>query len=96
MPSHRSRWSRRSASAGGRPISTASRANLKAGGRAALQYISMREEIFDNYARNPDFIQTYIFPGGMLLDEPDSPPWRSSGACHGRIARDSGSIMPRP
>jgi cyclopropane-fatty-acyl-phospholipid synthase len=44
--------------------------NLKAGGRAALQYISMREEIFDNYARNPDFIQTYIFPGGMLLDEP--------------------------
>ena len=22
------------------------------------------------YARNPDFIQTYIFPGGMLLDEP--------------------------
>ncbi|HEX6661196.1 MAG TPA: cyclopropane-fatty-acyl-phospholipid synthase family protein [Sphingomicrobium sp.] len=44
--------------------------NLRAGGRAALQYISMRPEIFDNYARNPDFIQTYIFPGGMLLDEP--------------------------
>ncbi len=44
--------------------------NLKAGGRAALQYISVRDEIFDNYARNPDFIQTYIFPGGMLLDEP--------------------------
>jgi cyclopropane-fatty-acyl-phospholipid synthase len=44
--------------------------NLRAGGRAALQYISMRDEIFDSYARNPDFIQTYIFPGGMLLDEP--------------------------
>ena len=30
----------------------------------------MRHELFDRYARNPDFIQTYIFPGGMLLDEP--------------------------
>ena len=44
--------------------------NLKPGGRAALQFISMRHEIFENYARNADFIQTYIFPGGMLLDEP--------------------------
>jgi cyclopropane-fatty-acyl-phospholipid synthase len=30
----------------------------------------MRHDLFDRYARNPDFIQTYIFPGGMLLDEP--------------------------
>jgi cyclopropane-fatty-acyl-phospholipid synthase len=45
--------------------------NLKpGGGRAALQFISMEHRIFDNYARNPDFIQTYIFPGGLLLDEP--------------------------
>ena len=44
--------------------------NLRAGGRAALQYISIGHELFDRYARNPDFIQTYIFPGGMLLDEP--------------------------
>jgi cyclopropane-fatty-acyl-phospholipid synthase len=44
--------------------------NLKSGGRAALQFIAMRHELFDRYARNPDFIQTYIFPGGMLLDEP--------------------------
>jgi cyclopropane-fatty-acyl-phospholipid synthase len=43
--------------------------NLKPGGRAALQFISMRHELFDRYARNPDFIQTYIFPGGLLLDE---------------------------
>jgi cyclopropane-fatty-acyl-phospholipid synthase len=43
--------------------------NLKAGGRAALQYISIRHELFDSYARSPDFIQTYIFPGGILLDE---------------------------
>jgi cyclopropane-fatty-acyl-phospholipid synthase len=43
--------------------------NLKPGGRAALQFISIRREMFDNYVRNPDFIQTYIFPGGCLLDE---------------------------
>jgi cyclopropane-fatty-acyl-phospholipid synthase len=43
--------------------------NLRAGGRAALQFISIDDRLFDRYARNPDFIQTYIFPGGMLLDE---------------------------
>jgi cyclopropane-fatty-acyl-phospholipid synthase len=43
---------------------------LLAGGRAALQFISIDHRLFDRYARNPDFIQTYIFPGGMLLDEP--------------------------
>ena len=43
--------------------------NLKGGGRAALQFISIRHELFDRYARNADFIQTYIFPGGCLLDE---------------------------
>jgi cyclopropane-fatty-acyl-phospholipid synthase len=44
--------------------------NVRPGGRAALQFISIRPELFAAYARNPDFIQTYIFPGGMLLDEP--------------------------
>jgi cyclopropane-fatty-acyl-phospholipid synthase len=44
--------------------------NLKSGGRAALQFISIDQRLFDRYARNADFIQTYIFPGGMLLDEP--------------------------
>jgi cyclopropane-fatty-acyl-phospholipid synthase len=44
--------------------------NLNPGGRAALQFISMDHRLFENYARNPDFIQTYIFPGGLLLDEP--------------------------
>jgi len=44
--------------------------NLKAGGIAALQFISIDHRIFDRYAQNADFIQTYIFPGGMLLDEP--------------------------
>jgi cyclopropane-fatty-acyl-phospholipid synthase len=31
----------------------------------------MDHRLFDRYARNPDFIQTYIFPGGLLLDEPE-------------------------
>ncbi|GGB91621.1 cyclopropane-fatty-acyl-phospholipid synthase [Novosphingobium endophyticum] len=43
--------------------------NLKPGGRAAIQYIAMRDEIFDGYARSADFIQTFIFPGGMLVRE---------------------------
>ena len=44
--------------------------NLGAGGRAALQFISIDHRIFERYATNADFIQTYIFPGGLLLDEP--------------------------
>lgn len=43
--------------------------NLKPGGRAALQYISIADDIFSQYAQSADFIQTYIFPGGMLLSE---------------------------
>ena len=44
--------------------------NLKEGGRAAIQLISIDHRIFGGYSRNPDFIQAYIFPGGMLIDEP--------------------------
>lgn len=44
--------------------------NLRSRGRAALQFIAMDHRLFDRYAGNPDFIQTYIFPGGILLDEP--------------------------
>jgi cyclopropane-fatty-acyl-phospholipid synthase len=43
---------------------------LKPGGRAALQLISIKEELFDAYAASADFIQTYVFPGGMLISEP--------------------------
>jgi cyclopropane-fatty-acyl-phospholipid synthase len=45
------------------------RDNLKPGGRAAIQYIRIEDDIFDAYAANVDFIQRYIFPGGMLLSE---------------------------
>ncbi|MDE1468277.1 SAM-dependent methyltransferase [Aurantiacibacter sp. D1-12] len=41
--------------------------NLKPGGRAAIQFIAMRDELFDAYAKSADFIQAYIFPGGLLI-----------------------------
>jgi cyclopropane-fatty-acyl-phospholipid synthase len=44
--------------------------NLKPGGKAALQFISIDHRLFDRYAAGADFIQAYIFPGGMLIDEP--------------------------
>nr|WP_309752139.1 cyclopropane-fatty-acyl-phospholipid synthase family protein [Novosphingobium sp.] len=43
--------------------------NLKPGGRAAIQYIAMRDDLFEAYAKGADFIQTYVFPGGMLVSE---------------------------
>lgn len=43
--------------------------SLKPGGRAALQYISIRDEIFESYAASADFIQAYVFPGGLLISE---------------------------
>ena len=44
--------------------------NLKPGGKAALQFISIDHRLFERYAASADFIQAYIFPGGMLIDEP--------------------------
>jgi len=35
-------------------------------GRAALQAITIAEDLFETYRRNADFIQAEIFPGGML------------------------------
>jgi cyclopropane-fatty-acyl-phospholipid synthase len=39
---------------------------LEDGGHGILQAITIREDLFDGYRANPDFIQRYIFPGGML------------------------------
>jgi cyclopropane-fatty-acyl-phospholipid synthase len=39
---------------------------LNIGGRAAIQTIVIRDELFEGYRRRSDFIQQYIFPGGML------------------------------
>ncbi len=41
-------------------------ARLKPGGRAMVQSITIAERDFERYRSNTDFIQQYIFPGGML------------------------------
>ena len=42
---------------------------LKPGGHAAIQYIAIADDVFPAYAASVDFIQRYVFPGGMLLSE---------------------------
>jgi cyclopropane-fatty-acyl-phospholipid synthase len=39
---------------------------LKPGGRACIQTITIRDELFERYVKTSDFIQQYIFPGGLL------------------------------
>jgi cyclopropane-fatty-acyl-phospholipid synthase len=41
-------------------------ARLAPGGVGVVQAITIRESAFEAYRCNPDFIQRYIFPGGML------------------------------
>ena len=40
--------------------------SLTPDGSAALQGITIRDDLFDRYRNSEDFIQKYIFPGGML------------------------------
>lgn len=39
---------------------------LKPNGNVGLQLITIDDKIYNVYKNNPDFIQKYIFPGGML------------------------------
>ena len=39
---------------------------LAPGGRACIQTITIRDDLFERYLRSTDFIQQYIFPGGLL------------------------------
>ena len=39
---------------------------LAPGARACIQTITIRDDLFDRYVRSTDFIQQYIFPGGLL------------------------------
>ena len=43
---------------------------LKSGGRAVIQSITIDHDAFQSYRDQPDFIQRYIFPGGMLPSMP--------------------------
>ena len=40
--------------------------NLKPNGVGAIQAIIIKDELFDRYKKNEDFIQKYIFPGGFF------------------------------
>ncbi len=62
---------------------------LKPGGRAALQYITIDDAIFDAYSTSVDFIQRYVFPGGMLLSEPR---FRALAEARGLTWEDQGSF----
>ena len=59
---------------------------LKPGGYAAIQGITISPKIFDDYRRKRDFIQKYIFPGGMLC-----PPelFQALAAKAGLVAEDA-------
>ena len=50
---------------------------LKPGGRAVIQGITISPAHFENYRRKRDFVQKYIFPGGMLC-----PPGRFQDLAH--------------
>jgi cyclopropane-fatty-acyl-phospholipid synthase len=61
---------------------------LNPGGRAGLQIITIADEHFDNYRRRTDFIQKYIFPGGVLPSETAlKPVIARAGLEWGQIAR---------
>ncbi len=61
------------------------RRNLKAGGRAIVQSISIDEALFERYRKGTDFIQQYIFPGGML---PSPTAFRARAAAAGLLVAD--------
>lgn len=42
---------------------------LVPGGRAGLQIITIQDALFEDYNSRTDFIQKYVFPGGMLPSE---------------------------
>ena len=58
---------------------------LKPGGRAAIQYIAIDDDIFEAYSRSADFIQRYVFPGGMLVSESR---FRALAEARGLVWRD--------
>jgi cyclopropane-fatty-acyl-phospholipid synthase len=47
---------------------------LKPGGKAGLQIITIDDDLFGGYNKRTDFIQKYIFPGGMLPSEKELKP----------------------
>ena len=65
--------------------------NLKQGGRACIQTIVIADELFENYRKGTDFIQQYIFPGGML---PSPFAFRAEAEKHGLCVINEFSFGP--
>lgn len=57
---------------------------LKPGGKAVIQSITIRDDLFANYRKGTDFIQQYVFPGGML---PSRQAFRAAAAAQGLLVR---------
>ena len=55
---------------------------LKPGGTACIQSITIRDDLFDRYVNSTDFIQRYIFPGGLL---PSVAQFRAAAAAAGLV-----------
>jgi cyclopropane-fatty-acyl-phospholipid synthase len=58
---------------------------LKPGGRAVVQSITIRDDLFSSYRKGTDFIQQYVFPGGML---PSRSAFRAAAAKRGLVVKD--------
>ena len=70
--------------------------SLKPGGRACIQTIVIDDELFERYRKGTDFIQQYIFPGGMLPSPHGSErAARARGPRGRRRIRASASTTPR-
>jgi cyclopropane-fatty-acyl-phospholipid synthase len=64
---------------------------LKPGGRAVIQSITIRDDLFADYRKNTDFIQQHVFPGGML---PSRSVFRAAAAKQGLTVRDEYAFGP--
>jgi len=64
---------------------------LKPEGRAVIQSITIRDDLFADYRKGTDFIQQYIFPGGML---PSREIFRAQAARQGLTVRDEFAFGP--
>ena len=58
---------------------------LKPDGKAVIQTITIRDELFEGYRERSDFIRHYVFPGGML---PSVARFREEAEKAGLVCRD--------
>jgi predicted NAD/FAD-binding protein len=71
------------------------RDRLLPGGLAGIQAIAIKDSLFQTYRREVDFIQRYVFPGGML-PSPETSTRSANGSGFPSSANAfSGKIMPR-